>query len=427
MSLRLRLNLIIAAICLAALLLGSVVTVINARQSVFEEITSSLALAQKLVRNGTPGSVFSELDQIRHLRIAVEDNASVNLALGEAELQNVPQLFTGFVRPSAEQLSIWVDGERGRSRFKLVADPNDEIREAWRETLVFIGLLVLLTFSISVCVFVVVGRALQPVDRILQGFIEVEKGDYQERLEDFELPEFSRISKGFNHMSQMLAQAKSENHRLSKKNLDVRENERRYLARELHDEMGQSLSAIKALSASVKQGLQSSQPPNMEPLNKINAICDHLFEVVRNRMRQLTPPLLAEFGLRTAVEELVEQWQGTGEVAFTMAASIEGVAEPLAIHLYRVIQESLTNSLKYSGAGYIRIEIKQVEQAGVESVGLYIEDNGAGFDPQKVEWGGGFAGIKERAESFGGSFQVNSSVGKGVRLSVLIPIEKLNE
>ncbi|RLA22773.1 MAG: hypothetical protein DRQ61_05555 [Gammaproteobacteria bacterium] len=419
MSLRFRLNLIITVICLIALLLGSAITIINARQSVFEEISSSLALAQQLIGQEGVSSVHSDLDKVRHLRVAVIDGQQqYQLPLRVGLEGEVPELFVQFVRPSSEQLSLWFEAEENDQSIRLVADPADEIREAWREALVFISLLLLLTLLISVCVFVVIGRALRPVDKILSAFIEIEKGDYQKRLESFNLPEFARIAEGFNQMSRMLAHSEGENRRLNKKVLEASENERRYLARELHDEMGQSLTAIKALSASVKQ----SAAVDEVSLNKISAICDHLFEVVRNRMRQLTPPLLTEFGLHEALKELVEQWQGESKVVLEISPSVDLLLEKEAIHIYRVIQESLTNILKHSRAGEVRISLKKVEDDKAVFVVLSIEDDGVGFNPKQLEWGSGLAGIKERAESLGGTLSIDSTLGEGMRLSVSLPI-----
>jgi two-component system sensor histidine kinase UhpB len=424
MSLRFRLNLIIALICLVALLLGSVIITMNARQSVVEEISSSLILAQQLVGQEAHEGALSGLEKVRHLRVTVagvEQNRE--LSQGLLLVGEVPQLFVQFVRPNLEQLSLWLEREDNRSAIQLMADPSDEIREAWREAKVFIALLLLLTFLISISVFVVIGRALRPVDEILLAFAEIEKGHYQQHLAAFNLPEFARIAAGFNRMSEMLAQAEAENRRLNKKALEVSERERHYLARELHDEMGQSLSAIKALSVSAKQNAAIDEAS----LSKISAICDHLFAVVRNRMRQLTPPLLREFGLRIALEELVEQWQGTSEVMLEMEGSFESFKELGAIHLYRIIQESLTNILKYSQAEQVWIGLKIVDEKEGRFIALSVKDDGVGFDPKQTEWGSGLAGIKERVESLGGHLSIETAAGEGVRLSALLPMGAVDE
>ncbi len=422
MSLRYRLNLVILAVCLFAVLLGSVAAVINARQSVLEEISSTLALAEKLLGEELNSKQVDSLNRIRHLRVNAvfnEGNSDKSGLEGDS-IEGVPQFFIQFVRPSNNQLSYWLEAKSGDRVLRLVADPSDEIIEAWRETSIFIALLVLMTILISFSVFFVTGRALKPVDQILEAFSELEKGGYEKRLPSFNLPEFSRISKAFNHMAIMLAQTQQENRRLTQKTLQVRENERRYLARELHDELGQSLSAIKALSASAKQ----SQESLSESLDKIADICDHLFDVVRNMMRQLSPPLLNEFGLQVALEELVERWQQQSglTVSLQLPDAIDALAGDNAIHLYRIVQESLTNVLKHSGAKRILVELLEIERGGACFIQLKIVDDGRGFDVNEVEWGGGLVGIKERVESANGRFSLISKLGEACQLILLLPV-----
>ena len=423
-SLRFRLNLIIAFVCFTALLLGSIITVINARQSVFEEVSSSLMLAKKLLGEKPNHHQLSTLDKVRHLRITVTgDQHGNNNLLDTGLLNEVPQLFISFVRPSVEQLSIGLEASNNASPIRLVADPNDEIKEAWRETLIFISLLLLLTLLISSCVFIVIGRALRPVDEILHAFTEIEEGDYHKHLPTFNLPEFNNIADGINHLSENLSASKITNQQLTKQSLDVRENERRYLARELHDEMGQSLSAIKALSVSVRDNKET----HLQSLSEIEHICDHLLHVVRNRMQQLTPTLLSEFGLSAAVDELVDQWPGNSHITLTLDNTLDRLLQHNAIHYYRIIQESLTNSLKHAQARNIWITLSKIDDAKEHTVSLIIKDNGIGFNPNEVASGRGLINIKERVGSLGGRLAINSALGQGCQLSATIPINDNHE
>jgi len=421
-SLRFRLNLIIAFVCFAALLLGSIVTVINARQSVFEEVSSSLMLAQKLLGEKPSQQQLSTLDKVRHLRITVVGDQQQD-ALDTNLNSEVPQLFVLFVRPSVEQLSLWLEAGKNNPSIRLIANPNDEIKEAWRETLIFISLLLLLTLLISSCVFIVIGRALRPVDEILQAFTDIEKEHYHKPLPAFNLPEFNNIAKGINHLSENLSASKVKNQQLTKQSLDIRENERRYLARELHDEMGQSLSAIKALSVSAKDNKET----NSQPLSEIENICDHLFHVVRNRMQQLTPALLSEFGLSAAVGEMVDQWPGNSHIELTLDSTLDSLIQHNSIHYYRIIQESLTNILNHAQAQNIWITLSKIDYAKSTSISLTIKDSGIGFNPNDVVSGRGLINIKERVESLGGTLSINSSLGAGCQLSAILPISDNHE
>ncbi|MEW5010534.1 MAG: histidine kinase [Cycloclasticus sp.] len=418
-SLRFRLNLIITFVCFVALLLGSIITVINARQSVFEEVSSSLMLAQKLLGEKPNHHQLPTLNKVRHLNITLAGDQQDENSRLDASLQGeVPQLFISFVRPSLEQLSLGLEAGKNNPSIRLIADPSDEIKEAWQESLIFISLLLLLTLLISSCVFIVIGRALKPVDDILQAFVEIEDGDYSKRLPTFNLPEFNNIADGINHLSENLSASKVKNQQLSKQSLDIRENERRYLARELHDEMGQSLSAIKALSVSAK----TNEGARSQSLTEIENICDHLFHVVRNRMQQLTPPLLSDFGLSTAIEELVDQWPGSSHITLTLDSSLDALVQNNAIHYYRIIQESLTNILNHAQANNVWITLNKISNDG--AISLLIKDNGIGFNPSEAASGRGLINIKERVESLGGTLEIDSLQGTGCQLSAIFPINQ---
>jgi len=415
MSLRFRLNLIILLICFFALLLGTVVTVINARHSVLEEVTSSLLFAEQLVGEQGMADQKVNLAEVRHLRVALVSDAQMN---GDVFLGNVssPHFFTELVRPDTEQLSLVLGRDKNGDPLVLVADPQDEIQEAWQEAQVFLIFLSAMSVFILLSVFAVIGRALRPVDEILLTIGEIEKGDYFKRLQSFNLPEFSNIASGINHLSERLSQSKEENRLLNKESLNVRERERHFLARELHDEMGQSLSAIKALTALA----QKESNEQIGSLTQVDDICDHLFAVIRNRMAQLTPPLLNEFGLRASIDELIDKWQGKAQIAFNMEDGVETLVAVNAIHYYRIIQESLTNTLKHAQANHVWIALNKERVNDKLVMLLYIKDDGIGFNQENIKWRG-LLGIKERVESLGGELSLSSE--SGFQMLATFPVE----
>ncbi|HIL93084.1 MAG TPA: hypothetical protein EYG50_10180 [Cycloclasticus sp.] len=425
MSLRLRLNLIIIIICLLGLFLGGAIIVINARTSVYEEVLSSLSLAQRLLGDDSVGEQLSTLENIRHLKISVVSSDNIGrLKLSERdEVLGVPALFVQFVYPDVDQLSMRLNLKNIDQSFQLLADPSDEITEAWDETLIFIAIFLLLMVFISVCVFIIIGRALRPVNNIMSAIEGIEGGHLDTRLAEVDLPEFNKISQGINHLCEKLSSSTEENRRMHKQSLNVRELERRYLARELHDEMGQSLSAIKALSVSVKQSKQVDK----ESLTKIESICDRLFVVIRNRMRQLSPPLLAEFGLTVSINELVDEWQGAADVMLTLDDNLDELADQNSIHLYRIIQEALTNVLKHAEAGQVSIQITSYEQSDDTCLFMSIKDDGVGFNPSTVKWGGGLVSIKERVDSLGGDLNIEADQGLGTTLSAMLKKSELGD
>jgi two-component system sensor histidine kinase UhpB len=300
------------------------------------------------------------------------------------------------------------------------ADPADEVAEAWGEARSFMLLMLALATAVSVLVHVTLGRAFKSVGYILQGLEGIEHGDYGKRLPRFGLPEFDRISATFNHMAQALAKAQNENRALARQSLQVQEEERRYLAQELHDELGQSLSAIKAMAASLRKVPGGVAQTIMDQ-------CDHLFGVVRGMMRRLRPLMLDELGLLPSLDDMVENWRvryPNTEIRLLCEDDIEDFVGSAKIHLFRIVQESLTNIAKHAQAKHVSIELGLTEDGALR---LAIQDDGLGFDPGLPTLGFGLRGMRERVASLDGQWTLQTAPGQGVALNILIPCENDHE
>jgi NarL family two-component system sensor histidine kinase LiaS len=137
-------------------------------------------------------------------------------------------------------------------------------------------------------------------------------------------------------------------------------------------------------------------------------------------MRELTPPLLNEFGLRAAIDELVDKLPREAQITLEIDECIDSLVGSNAIHYYRIIQESLTNTLKHAQASQISVELSQVEDNIESNIRLLVKDNGVGFNPDEVTWGGLF-GIQERINSLGGTLEIISDSGS--QITALFPIK----
>lgn len=423
MDLRLRITSIIVVFSSVIFLLATILTILNARSAVIDEVSSTLKLAQQLNLSNKQYITIQQLGNIRHLRIVPDDkNYSVNEFSNEKfTVPGVPQAFVRFVLPKKQSLVLKLPSPTGKG-FLLVANPTDEIEESWQETRTFLGLLLFLTIAMSIAVYVVVGHALKPVNIILEGLREIKSGHFHKRLPDFNLPEYSAISRDFNTMVKNLDQSQQQNLVLTEKMLNVQELERKSLARDLHDEMGQSLTAMKAFCASAKY---HEIPQAVDDhLTSINSTCDNLFKVVRNMMQHLTPPLLEEFGLTVAIEELVNKWQLQNECAVILQIDpeLQNISKESDIHLFRIVQESLTNALKHSAANRVVISITTHKfDDGKCSIVLTIKDNGKGFNLKQIDGGTGLNGIRERAMILGAKLEIDSHQDTGTTISLELP------
>lgn len=226
----------------------------------------------------------------------------------------------------------------------------------------------------------------------------------------------------FTLMQSELSDALEENRRLSQRSMQVQEEERRNLARELHDELGQSLNAIKVDAVMIRDRCQQF----VEVQRSAQAIIDvssQVYEVVRSLMRRLRPVALDELGLRSAVQYSVDQWQRRHPGArceFEATGELDDLGEHVNITLYRLVQECLTNVAKHAQATQVSIALKDEGMA----IRFNFEDNGCGFDPARRSQGLGLIGLRERVEALSGGFELNSAPGKGVRIQATIPSGK---
>jgi PAS domain S-box-containing protein len=219
-----------------------------------------------------------------------------------------------------------------------------------------------------------------------------------------------------------LADTLAENRMLSQKYLLVQEEERRNLARELHDELGQCLNAIKLDAVSIREMAHESQPEIEVSASAIVEISNHVYEVVRSIMQRLRPAALDALGLRDAVVDLVTQWRrrNPGVVCvFETEGDLSGLGELLNITVYRLVQECLTNITKHASATQIRVALGR---EGDEAVRVFISDDGHGMDLSAKRSGLGLVGLRERVEALRGHLDLISHAGGGMQVSAQLPI-----
>jgi signal transduction histidine kinase len=215
--------------------------------------------------------------------------------------------------------------------------------------------------------------------------------------------------------------AKREFERLSARLLEVQEEERRMLARELHDEVGQTLTALRMEIAHA--GRAAVEPETRSRLERARGLAERCVQMVRNISVMLRPSLLDDLGLAAALQWQAEEMGRRSGVAVRFEAndSGENLSDRLKTCIFRIAQEALNNSEKYAQARQIAVKL-EVEQ---ERVTLEVEDDGVGFELNEhamPRWGTGLFGIRERVSQLGGRLSIETGVGKGTRLRVVMPL-----
>jgi signal transduction histidine kinase len=233
---------------------------------------------------------------------------------------------------------------------------------------------------------------------------------------------------GLKLMEGDLADALSQNRLLSRRQILLLEDERKSMARELHDELGQYLNAIKLDAVFIRDRTRTTLPDLHSSAQSIVEISSQVYDVVRGIMRRLRPVALDELGLVTALECLVDSWRERfPEIDFsvTVAGNVDGLAEQLNITIYRLVQEALTNIAKHAKASSVRIAItKSFDGSDADTVTVLVRDDGAGMDLHSRRPGLGILGMRERVDALGGRLEIESHAGKGFCLSATIPLGK---
>ncbi len=225
-----------------------------------------------------------------------------------------------------------------------------------------------------------------------------------------------------------LKESEKQTETLSSRLINAQEIERRRIAMELHDELGQALNAVKLNIRVIENGLKEDQRAIREECGKLQEYLSHVIEDVRRLSLALSPTVLEDLGLTASL-----QWLVSGFAKYPAAkvtADIEEidhyVPDKHRIAIYRVLQEVLTNIRKHARAEHVSIVIRRHDDA----VAFSIEDDGTGFDPKREsmkaasEKGLGLVTMSERVRVAGGIFELWSREGEGTRITFSIPIGK---
>jgi len=306
----------------------------------------------------------------------------------------------------------------------------------WREVSGLLGLTGLLIGAICILQYAAIARALRPTKDILAGLNRLAGGDLSCRLPNFRQIELQRISEVFNKLAARLDQTTREKTELAAKLVDNQEQERLDLARDLHDELAQNLSAMSAVAASIKATAETECPALVPEAKNLSQTSMAMMRTLRTTLRTLRAPEIDDFGLATSLATLAREQERLADGKLKISLEIEGDLRVLprtaASHVYRIVQEGLTNINKHAHAGRARVALSFDPNAGKQNtpqrrwLALTIEDDGCGaVERGKAAEGSGLGliGICERVTALGGTLDVIDLGDKGFKLHAMIPFE----
>lgn len=427
----------ITCLLLVLLSVSAFFVVKNASEDVRAEVASTANLALHLldaeilhyssdfgwINSAEDASIFrlQSLNNIRHLKIDFYD---INGKLRESnrnkqqklEATSPPNWFTNAMSLSGSDMqkqtrNIILSG-RYVGELVVTPDPSYEIAEVWDDTVGLLGLAAIFFVLINVLVYFSVKYTFKPVDRILDALTQMEQGRFSSRLPDFKPVELNAIGQKFNAMADTLQSSTQNNHRLTQQIIRLQEDERKNLARDIHDEIGQYLTAIHVDASVILNSRKLSVAK--ESAQAISSVTRQMMDMVHEILQRLRPRALDELGLSLALGELIHHWRQRCRninIIQNIVSNIGLIDEAVSITAYRVVQECLTNIAKHANARRVTINVRQDEQF----LYLHIEDDGVGFDPTITAQGFGLAGMKERIQGLMGEMRVESSSNRSVR------------
>lgn len=429
MSLKYRLLIYINSLLLIAIFIGITAIIASAQKNVRQEILSTQSLAVFAIENGIKKNpeiyLFQEeeeslglanLNELRHLKIQFFDknNQLRDQTSSDLSILNIPPKW--FISVMEDFSTILPEKKininmRGKDFGYILINPEPmyEYSEIWQQ--IQSGFLVILLFFglVNSMIFVVFFHILKPIDSIINAFQKLEEEDYRARVKKINILELDVIGKNFNKMVEKLKAGNLKIHKLSQDLINVQEQEKKDLARNLHDELGQSLTAIQAEAASIKKN--KSEKNRIIALDSIIQISKDMMLSTRELIKKLSLGILEEMGFEIAIGDLLNDWSKRypkKSLNYFFDSKLVGlIPKKFEGHIYRIIQEALTNISKHSNAKKIIISLKLSDNKRQLEIKIF---NDGVINKKNNRSGVGLLGMIERVKQMDGTinFEKNS-------------------
>jgi two-component system sensor histidine kinase UhpB len=440
MYLHTRLLLGIGTVTLAALLISLLTPLAFIRSDVACEIDASMDLAELLLDvhravGSAQGSAEARLaaineihqtNDLRHVRVSLVDDRGVLLATSPAEQPKVGALMKALLSSSRSPKTLRypvVYHSVPLGELRVSSNPTSEFAEIEEHVRDDLALLALTLLPMSAAIYWTVRRGLKPVAQVQTALVNLQAGHLETRLPRFPLKDLDDISQRFNQCAAALQEAAAQRRDINRRIIEAEEQERQRLARELHDELGQSLTAIKVDAAYIAREAGDRSMKITTSAHAIEKLSTNIMELIRSMLARLRPHGLETVGLRETLHDLVNGWQARVADRFHCSLQIRGNVEVLApdlnIAVYRLIQECLTNAVRHSRARMVALRLTvEASRLLVDVTESQIADSG----PAVGGRGAGFLGMRERVEAHGGELTIDFKATGGLSLHAWMPL-----
>ena len=451
MGLLLKVNLLLGTLTFAALAIFSAQEIQTTRTSIREEIEASNRIATQLLARITAiysrqgpvalAEVLRQTGRVRANEIRLYDHAGALLYEAPPSAYKAgryaPQWYAALVTPALQATVIRVNA----GTLVVAPNPTRAVLDGWDD---LVGFMVVQSAALLLAYLLLswmLMRWLAPFERIRRALLQIGSGRHDVRLPALPGREPGEMGMAFNRMAQAVqddiasrqqiaqAQARLAAQREFTQALHRRiEDERSAIARELHDEMGQSLTAMRSISAALAQNPELRGRPAGEAARLLFETAGATFDAMHRLIPRLRPAQLEEIGLADAVRDLAASLrQAHPDLSIDLRIQLDGQA---GLHAdaetcaYRIVQEALTNVVRHAQASTAWVELRMTDA----QLRVCVADNGRGADDPCAAAAKpghyGVRGMRERAEALGGSLSIGPAQQGGLRVSACIPLQE---
>lgn len=406
-----RASLLVSGLFLAVLLVCLAVVLRQAELDIRRELQAADSVARFLALRAAddPALLDASLTaNLRHLELHWSDGAASDTADNPLALWAAGR----FADLPAYRVAL----ADGRS-LSIRVSPVDELDEVWESLLQLLALFLVAWLLCLGASAWLVRRGLHLLTDIQCALQAIAGGALDTRLPDYAQPEARRLAGQVNAMAQALQQAGADNQALTAALLEIQERERTRLAQALHDDLGQILAGMRAQLFLLDACRES--PAQVEAISRrLQDNGEQMQQSFRILVRDLYPVVLERLGLGEAARQLVEQWQAQQGIVceLELDAALPRLRDEARAHVYRLLQEALTNVARHAGAQRVRVVL------ACRGALLLLEvcDDGRGL-PAELREGVGLRSMRERARCLGAALQLHGAAPSGLRLCVEIP------
>lgn len=441
-SLRLRVSLVLTALAAAFVIASAALWVRDARTAITEEITAAHRVAAQWLSVSAQGTAAGDpawtearllahlnaVGRIRAHQLEARDESGRLLYTSPPSAykpgRDAPDWFTHWMEPGIPAMTL----HAGKLTLHLQPDPSRALVDLWDDVSAAAARALLALAGLFIGSWFAIHHALKPLEDVMAALDRTGQGKFDTRLPTDGPAELARLGHAFNGMARRLNEAVIENVRLTHEQAVARaiterlEADRLAIARDLHDELGQSITAVAALAGAIVQ--RSTDTPQIhQSAEVIRDVASRMQGDVRALLTRLRPPgsSAQRETLDDAVRSYLASWSrhhADIELSTELFAGPQPLPDDITLATLRIVQESCTNIVRHALASRARVRLLREG----DTLTIEISDNGRGILPAPGQAGFGLAGMRERVIGLAGDLDISSPPGGGTRIRARLPL-----